>query len=898
MDKHTILFLAANPVGTDLLALDEEARAIHVELERSGHRDRFDLVTRWAVRPVDLLRELRKLRPTVVHFSGHGGRLAPSRHRPGRAPRRDVVIDDRAQDSQDGLFFQDRNGRPQRVSAEALQQTFGAAGSSVRVVVLNACYSSAQAEALRAYVDCVVGMRNAIDDDAARNFAIGFYGGLGDGESVAKAFEQGRAAISLEGLHDSGRPQLHIRAGVDAGGLVLAARGDANTTATSGATARPASAAALSTTTTSLAASGRAQGATAQATMSWTQADVVILTAIELEYAAVKRVDAGAMPGGRWVEEKHNGLPVALREFVGRGESRLRVAVARAPDMGKGSALTTLQPLVDALRPACIAMCGVCAGRSGKTALGDVVVAERLYDYDAGKWMDAGFQADVRTYSLPAPWKIAAEQFHPKVRFGGETWWQERPVPYEWQKAWVLVKLHQRVARPADLPESKHRCPQWHTVIERLRNDRYLEGNKLTPKGKKRAADLAFQYPEFPDLSPGGTYMPFQLHVKPIGSGSAVREDVDVWGFVTPHMRTTLALEMEASALADIVRARAHHAQIDAVVMKGVMDFANHGRDDHFKDYAARASAECLIAFLRDQLRGTAGSGPSGSGGGSSFPGGGIDARIASAKQQIAAALSGHDRLIAALTARIGCRRDELAERLVTGMPAADLVSHWLAVSRGLPVGPDRRRDVDALCSALFAVLPYLADWRAELEAGLVSGDGGRLIVPRFATVTVAEAIMAGLHGRQCQFIHHPELGHCGVAMVRVPSIEQTALFKSRDGSRLLEAVVEQLAAQLGVPRSGDPDVDRRRVNERLRVRAAGIREEPLQYYFVYQDAVARPTGLDAAWELTLASLGDAHGLPQLALIRMQGRHDDAEFKVEALVAEARDTPADRGDTK
>ena len=42
LTKHTILFLAANPVGTDRLALDREARAIQVELERSGHRDQFD----------------------------------------------------------------------------------------------------------------------------------------------------------------------------------------------------------------------------------------------------------------------------------------------------------------------------------------------------------------------------------------------------------------------------------------------------------------------------------------------------------------------------------------------------------------------------------------------------------------------------------------------------------------------------------------------------------------------------------------------------------------------------------------------------------------------------------------------------------------------------------------
>jgi hypothetical protein len=72
LTKHTILFLAANPVGTDRLALDEEARALQQELERAGFRDSFELVTRWAAEPLDLLRELRKLKPTVVHFSGRG----------------------------------------------------------------------------------------------------------------------------------------------------------------------------------------------------------------------------------------------------------------------------------------------------------------------------------------------------------------------------------------------------------------------------------------------------------------------------------------------------------------------------------------------------------------------------------------------------------------------------------------------------------------------------------------------------------------------------------------------------------------------------------------------------------------------------------------------------------
>jgi CHAT domain len=228
--KHTILFLAANPIGTDRLALDREARAIQMELERSGFRNHFELETRWAAEPLDLLRELRRLKPTVVHFSGHGGRDAGQdageEHQPGQAPRRDASVDEAGPwggEPSPGLFFQGADGRAQLVSTAAITETFGAAGASVRLVVLNACFSEAQAEALLAHVDCVVGMGGSILDDAARSFAIGFYGGLGEREPVAAAYRQGRAAISLVGLPDGERPQLKIRAGVDAGQLVLAA---------------------------------------------------------------------------------------------------------------------------------------------------------------------------------------------------------------------------------------------------------------------------------------------------------------------------------------------------------------------------------------------------------------------------------------------------------------------------------------------------------------------------------------------------------------------------------------------------------------------------------------------------------------------------------------------------
>jgi hypothetical protein len=218
--KHVILFLAANPCGTDRLDLDREARSIHAELRRSGYRDRFDFVTRWAAEPLDLLRELRELRPTIVHFSGHGRRGGTSMS--GTEGARDVV-DEPAPggDEPQGLVFQDAKGNPQVVPPDAIAETFGAAGTSVKLVVLNACYTAPLAEALLSHVDCVIGMSDSIRDDAARSFAVGFYGGLGDRRSVAEAYKHGRAAIALDGI--LAQPQLRVRTRVDAGDLILAA---------------------------------------------------------------------------------------------------------------------------------------------------------------------------------------------------------------------------------------------------------------------------------------------------------------------------------------------------------------------------------------------------------------------------------------------------------------------------------------------------------------------------------------------------------------------------------------------------------------------------------------------------------------------------------------------------
>src|SRR5262245_39255519 len=114
--KHVILFLAANPPGTRRLSLDEEAHAIHVELKRSGYRDRFDFVTRWAAEPLDLLRELRELKPAVVHFAGAGGGTSAS----VGASHHDVVVPAGQATAPTGLYFHGAAGGVQLVTAAAI----------------------------------------------------------------------------------------------------------------------------------------------------------------------------------------------------------------------------------------------------------------------------------------------------------------------------------------------------------------------------------------------------------------------------------------------------------------------------------------------------------------------------------------------------------------------------------------------------------------------------------------------------------------------------------------------------------------------------------------------------------------------------------------------------------
>jgi serine/threonine protein kinase len=195
-----ILFLAANPASTARLTLDVEAREIEQKLRESRHRDAFRCEQRWAVTPSDLQHALLDVSPDIVHFSGH----ATANH---------------------GLILDSGRQSPSPVGTEALASLFSIVNRDVRrvrIVVLNACESQQQAQALCQYVDCVIAMSASISDEAAIAFSAAFYRALGFGKSVSDAFDLARNAIQLHNLGAARVPVLLIRPGLAAGALTLA----------------------------------------------------------------------------------------------------------------------------------------------------------------------------------------------------------------------------------------------------------------------------------------------------------------------------------------------------------------------------------------------------------------------------------------------------------------------------------------------------------------------------------------------------------------------------------------------------------------------------------------------------------------------------------------------------
>ncbi len=179
-----ILILEANPQKD--LSLSEEIRSLTRVITDASDRKKFRIKDGRAVRKDQLHKLMLELEakdpqddPIIVHFCGHGA-------------------------GKQGLVVESEKGEKDLIGTKILADFFELFKSRVDCVVMNACYSEVQAEAINEHIKYVIGMKQAIRDDAAIAFSIGFYRALGYGKSFENAFKFGKSAIQLN-IDDSSK---------------------------------------------------------------------------------------------------------------------------------------------------------------------------------------------------------------------------------------------------------------------------------------------------------------------------------------------------------------------------------------------------------------------------------------------------------------------------------------------------------------------------------------------------------------------------------------------------------------------------------------------------------------------------------------------------------------------
>lgn len=267
-------------------------------------------------------------------------------------------------------------------------------------------------------------------------------------------------------------------------------------------------------------------------------AHVVIITARPEEYRAVLQVQAGSSPDSTWQEVQELPGQRSVALRTFTGRDGQPLQVAVTRAAGQGE-----RAITDALTTLVDTYKPACIALCG-ACVGDPGKT-RPGDVIAADRLIFPNSAntlpaskDVTTYNLRGDWASALKPFDLQGRFEKEPWWAQRPA-----------------ASPA---------PQEPSAEDGL-------GARLW---------RMISRPLQPQATPAGT----RLHIAPLGA------------LLTEHSKTR-SIDMEAAAVGRLAHAR----RLDAVVMRGVADPDPTGRDSASREFAARVSAECLIAFLREQ---------------------------------------------------------------------------------------------------------------------------------------------------------------------------------------------------------------------------------------------------------------------------------------------------------
>jgi nucleoside phosphorylase/CheY-like chemotaxis protein len=128
--------------------------------------------------------------------------------------------------------------------------------------------------------------------------------------------------------------------------------------------------------------------------------EVAIITALHSELDKILKIDAS------WIEKKigQDSTSYYLGYFK-KDNITIRVAAASAPQMGMSAASTLSMKMIKHFKPQYLIMSGIAAGIKGEVELGDILIADQVWDGACGKIKDIGenktlFQPDPKSKIL------------------------------------------------------------------------------------------------------------------------------------------------------------------------------------------------------------------------------------------------------------------------------------------------------------------------------------------------------------------------------------------------------------------------------------------------------------------------------------------------------------------
>ena len=164
--KLTILYVSANYKESKIVRVEKERKQIYRSLEKSRFKDLIKIVEAPALERREFFALLAKVKPQIVHFSGHG-------------------------EINKGPLFEEDEFPEVDDLEEDLINVLKKFSDTVRLIIFNCCFCAETAKKISEFIECTIGPKISVDDAAAIAFSKGFYDVFFNNKNIEISFDSG-----------------------------------------------------------------------------------------------------------------------------------------------------------------------------------------------------------------------------------------------------------------------------------------------------------------------------------------------------------------------------------------------------------------------------------------------------------------------------------------------------------------------------------------------------------------------------------------------------------------------------------------------------------------------------------------------------------------------------------